>query len=55
MWTPCNAAQIESGPMRLILPMMVENDGQRLWKVGLTDTTQVRQLEVDYIRVYQQG
>jgi hypothetical protein len=46
--------QIENGPMQLILNMMVDNDWQRRWNVGLTDPTLVRQLEVDYIRVYQQ-
>jgi hypothetical protein len=40
--------------MQLILHMMVDNDWQRRWNVGLTDPTLVRQLEVDYIRVYQQ-
>jgi len=49
-----NAAEIENGPMQLILHMMVDNDWQRRWNVGLTDPTLVRQLEVDYIRVYQQ-
>jgi hypothetical protein len=46
-------AQIENGPMQLILHMMVDNDWQRRWNVGLKDPTLVRQLEVDYIRVYQ--
>jgi hypothetical protein len=49
-----NASQIESGPMQLILHMMVDNDWQRQWNVGLTDPTLTRQLEVDYLRVYQQ-
>jgi hypothetical protein len=49
-----NRAQIESGPMQIILHMMVDNDWQRRWNVGLTDPTLTRQLEVDYIRVYQQ-
>jgi hypothetical protein len=47
------AADIENGPMQLILHMMVDNDWQREWSVGLADPTLVRQLEVDYIRVYQ--
>jgi hypothetical protein len=47
-------AQIESGPMQIILHMMVDNDWQRSWNVGLADATLTRQLEVDYIRVYQQ-
>ncbi|MFG2043172.1 family 16 glycosylhydrolase [Dactylosporangium sp. NPDC048998] len=50
-----NASVIEKGPMQLILHMMVDNNWQRRWNVGLTDPTLVRQLEVDYIRVYQQA
>lgn len=49
-----DANQIESGPMQIILHMMVDNDWQRRWNVGLLDPKLVRQLEVDYIRVYQQ-
>lgn len=49
-----DASQIENGPMQIILHMMVDNDWQRRWNVGLSDPTLVRQLEVDYIRVYQQ-
>jgi hypothetical protein len=49
-----NASAIESGPMQIILHMMVDNNWQRQWNVGLTDPTLVRQLEVDYLRVYQQ-
>jgi beta-glucanase (GH16 family) len=49
-----DASQIENGPMQLILHMMVDNNWQRRWNVGLTDPTLVRQLEVDYIRVYRQ-
>lgn len=49
-----NAAQIENGPMQLILHMMIDNDWQRDWNVGLADPTLIRQLEVDYIRVFQQ-
>jgi beta-glucanase (GH16 family) len=49
-----NASQIESGPMQIILHMMVDNDWQRQWNVGLADPTLTRQLEVDYLRVYQQ-
>jgi hypothetical protein len=48
-----NASQIENGPMQLILHMMVDNNWQRQWNVGLADPTLIRQLEVDYIRVYQ--
>jgi hypothetical protein len=49
-----NASQIENGPMQIILRMMVDNDWQRNWNVSLKDPTLTRQLEVDYIRVYQQ-
>jgi hypothetical protein len=49
-----NAGQIENGPMQIILHMMVDNNWQRRWNVGLTDPTLTRQLEVDYLRVYQQ-
>jgi beta-glucanase (GH16 family) len=50
-----NTSQIENGPMQLLIHMMVDNDWQRRWNVGLTDPTLTRQLEVDYIRIYQQG
>jgi hypothetical protein len=49
-----DAAHIEKGPMQILMHMMVDNDWQRQWNVGLTDPTLTRQLEVDYIRVYQQ-
>ena len=49
-----DAAHIENGPMQIILHMMVDNDWQRQWNVGLTNPTLSRQLEVDYLRVYQQ-
>jgi beta-glucanase (GH16 family) len=49
-----NASAIENGPMQIILHMMVDNNWQRRWNVGLTDPTLTRQLEVDYLRVYQQ-
>lgn len=45
---------IESGPMQLILHMMVDNNWERRWDSVLDDLTLVRQLEVDYIRIYQQ-
>jgi glycosyl hydrolase family 16 len=48
------SSQIENGPMQLILHMMVDNDWQRRWNVGLTDPTLTRELDVDYMRVYQQ-
>ncbi len=40
--------------MQIILDVMVDNTWQRAWKVGLLDSTLTRQLEVDYIRVFQQ-
>ncbi len=43
------AGTIESGPMQLILHMMIDNQGS-----VLSNQTLVRQLEVDYIRIYQQ-
>jgi hypothetical protein len=49
-----DAAQIENGPMQLILHMMVDNNWERDANSVLTDQTIVDQLEVDYIRVYQQ-
>jgi hypothetical protein len=49
-----DAAQIESGPMQLILHMMIDNTWERDARSVLTDQTIVEQLEVDYIRVYQQ-
>jgi hypothetical protein len=47
-------SQVENGPMQLILDLMVDHKWQQDWGVTLQDTTLVRQLEVDYIRVYQQ-
>jgi hypothetical protein len=49
-----DAAQIENGPMQLILHMMIDNTWERDAGSVLTDQTIVEQLEVDYIRVYQQ-
>jgi Glycosyl hydrolases family 16 len=49
-----DAAQIENGPMQLILHMMIDNTWERDAHSVLTDQTIVEQLEVDYIRVYQQ-
>ena len=48
------AATIENGPMQIILDVMVDNTWQRSWNVGLLDSTLVRDLGVDYIRVFQQ-
>ncbi len=49
-----NASTIESGPMQLVLHMMVDNQWERDWNSVLSSQTLVRQLEVDYIRIYQQ-
>lgn len=49
-----SSSQIESGPMQIILDLMVDHSWQQDWNVTLQDPTLVRQLEVDYIRVYQQ-
>jgi beta-glucanase (GH16 family) len=49
-----DATTIESGPMQLLLHMMVGNDWQRSWNKDLLDPTLTRQLEVDYVRVWQQ-
>ncbi|HSX16126.1 MAG TPA: glycoside hydrolase family 16 protein [Candidatus Saccharimonadales bacterium] len=50
-----DASTIENGPMQIILDLMVDNNWQRSWNEGLTDPTLTRQLEVDYLRVYQQS
>ena len=49
-----SASTIESGPMQLILHMMIDNQWERDWGSVLSSQTLVRQLEVDYIRIYQQ-
>jgi hypothetical protein len=49
-----DAAKIENGPMQLILHMMIDNNWERDAGSVLTDQTIVDELEVDYIRVYQQ-
>jgi Glycosyl hydrolases family 16 len=49
-----DAAQIENGPMQIILHMMIDNTWERDAGSVLADQTMVDQLEVDYIRVYQQ-
>ena len=49
-----DSTTIESGPMQLILHMMVDNQWERDWASVLSAQTLVRQLEVDYIRIYQQ-
>jgi len=49
-----NATTVQNGPMQIILDVMVDNTWQRSWNKGLLDPTLTRQLEVDYIRVFQQ-
>ena len=49
-----DATTIENGPMQIILHLMVDNDWQRDWGLTLQDLNQTAQLEVDYLRVYQQ-
>jgi beta-glucanase (GH16 family) len=47
-------SEIENGRMQIILDLMVDHSWQQSWNVMLQDTTLVRQIDVDYIRVYQQ-
>ena len=47
-------AQVENGPMQIIIDLMVDHQWQQDWMVTLQDTTLVRALELDYLRVYQQ-
>lgn len=49
-----DSTTIENGPMQLILHMMIDNSWERDWGSVLESQTLVRQLEVDYIRIYQQ-
>jgi beta-glucanase (GH16 family) len=49
-----NTTTIESGPMQIILHMMVDNNWERSWGLTLPSLDLTRQLEVDYLRVYQQ-
>jgi beta-glucanase (GH16 family) len=48
-----NTTTVENGPMQLLLHMMIDHQWQRDWGSVLSSQTLVRQLEVDYIRVYQ--
>jgi hypothetical protein len=45
---------IENGPMQIILHMMVDNNWERDWDSTLSSQTLKAQLEVDYLRIYQQ-
>ena len=49
-----DAAQIENGPMQLILDLMVNTNWARDVNSVVPHESPVAQLEVDYIRVYQQ-
>jgi beta-glucanase (GH16 family) len=49
-----NSSTIENGPMQIILNLMVDHQWEQDWGRTLTDPTLTRQLEVDYLRVYQQ-
>ena len=49
-----DATTIENGPMQIILHMMIDNNWERSWGLTLSDLTQKDQLEVDYVRIYQQ-
>jgi beta-glucanase (GH16 family) len=49
-----NSSTIENGPMQIILNLMVDHQWEQNWGRTLLDPTQSRQLEVDYLRVYQQ-
>jgi beta-glucanase (GH16 family) len=49
-----NSSTIESGPMQIIIDPMVNNDWERSWNQLLLSQTVSSQLEVDYLRVYQQ-
>ena len=40
--------------MQVILHMMVDNQWERDWNSVLSSQTLTRQLEVDYLRIYQQ-
>jgi len=45
---------VENGPMHLIMELMVGNDWQRSWGVDIADQTLTRQLEIDYVHIFQQ-
>lgn len=47
-------AHIEDGPMQIIIQLMIDNQWERDAGSVLLDQTLVDQLEVDYIRVFQQ-
>jgi hypothetical protein len=47
-------ADIPSSPMQIILHMMVDNNWERSWGSVLANQSLSAQLEVDYLRIYQQ-
>lgn len=49
-----DSTTVENGPMQIILHMMVDNDWERSWGLTLANLGLISQLEVDYLRVYQQ-
>lgn len=49
-----DARSIGSAPMQIILDLMVDHQWQQNWGKTLLDTSLVRELDVDYLRVYQQ-
>ncbi len=50
-----DASQVEDGPMQLIVTMMIDNEWERNEGSVLSSPRLVDQLEIDYIRVYQQS
>jgi beta-glucanase (GH16 family) len=49
-----DAASIENGPMQIILDLMVDTNWERDVNSVLPNQSLVGQLDVDYIRIYQQ-
>ncbi len=47
-------AQVENGDMQLIIDLMVDHNWQQSWGVMLQDQTLVRQMELDYVRIFRQ-
>jgi len=48
-----NTASIETGPMQIILNLFIDHSWEKDWGYSVNPTL-TRQLEVDYLRVYQQ-
>lgn len=49
-----DSSTITSVPMQIIVNLMVDHSWERNWGYPLADPTITRQLEIDYLRVYQQ-